>query len=96
MLFRSNSTKIAANQILASHLTAGEVVTLSAQIKDGIITNAKIGTLDANKINAGTLTVKVQSNPASAVGSEKIVVENNVLTVYDESGNVRVLLGKIA
>ena len=49
------SAKIGAEQILAAHLTAGELVTLSAQIKDGIITNAKVGTMNANKITVGVL-----------------------------------------
>jgi hypothetical protein len=41
--------------IFANHLTTGELITLSAQIKDAIITSAKIVTLDAAKIQAGSI-----------------------------------------
>lgn len=42
--------------ISARKLIAGEVITLSAQIKDAIITSAKILNLDAAKIIANTIT----------------------------------------
>jgi len=80
--------EIFANTIVASHLTTGELITLSAQIKDATITDAKITTLTAAKLTAGTaiantITVNGQAlgtvqgnaaNPASVVnsGSTKI------------------------
>ena len=42
--------------ITARKITTGELITLSAQIKDAIITNAKIYNLDAAKIIADTIT----------------------------------------
>ena len=42
--------------ISARKLIAGEVITLSAQIKDAVITSAKILNLDAGKIIANTIT----------------------------------------
>ena len=57
-----NFTPLAAAEvgdaiISARKLIAGEVITLTAQIKDAIITNAKINDLNAGKINAGYLGV---------------------------------------
>ncbi|RWM27910.1 MAG: hypothetical protein EOR77_30795 [Mesorhizobium sp.] len=40
--------------ITSSKLTTGELITLSAQIKDAIITDAKIASLSAAKLQAGT------------------------------------------
>lgn len=41
----------------AQDLSYGEIITQSAQIKDAIITSAKIGTLDASKITSGYISV---------------------------------------
>lgn len=49
--------KIAANTITTGLLQASGVIANSAMIVDGIITNAKISDLSANKINAGTISV---------------------------------------
>ena len=49
------ATEIAANTITANQLTTGSFVTSSANISDGIITNAKIGSLDAGKITSGQI-----------------------------------------
>lgn len=46
--------KLAANSVTAGKLTTGELITLSAQIKDAIINNAKILDLSAAKLQAGT------------------------------------------
>ena len=43
--------------ISARKLIAGELITLSAQIKDLIVTNAKISDLDGGKITANSITV---------------------------------------
>ena len=49
------ASKIAANSLLATHVGTTELIASSANIKDGIITNAKIANLDAAKITTGTL-----------------------------------------
>ena len=48
------ATEIAANTITATQLTTGEFVTATANIGDGIITNAKIASLEAGKISANS------------------------------------------
>lgn len=54
--FEQISEDMLGDQVItARKIYAGEVITLSAQIKDAIITNAKISDLNANKITAGTL-----------------------------------------
>jgi len=71
--------------ISARKLIAGEIITLSAQIKDAIITSAKILGLDAEKINVGTLTgFTIQT---AATGS-RIVLTPNSLLGYDAAGNI--------
>jgi predicted phage tail protein len=53
--------------ISARKIFAGEVITLSAQIKNAIINNAKISDLDAGKINAGYLSAdRIQANSITA------------------------------
>lgn len=53
--------------ITAAKLTSGEVITLAAQIKDAIITSAKILSLDAGKITTGTLdAARIAANSISA------------------------------
>lgn len=48
---------IVDGSIKSNHVTTGELITLSAQIKNATISEAKIsGTLNANKITAGTIT----------------------------------------
>lgn len=48
-------TKIADGAVTAPKLYAGEVITLSAQIKEGIIEDAHILNLSADKIKGGTI-----------------------------------------
>ena len=58
--------------IKANHLTSGEVITLSAQIRDAIIDNAKILSLSAVKLIAGTAlaaSITVGGNPLSAISA---------------------------
>lgn len=47
--------RLQANTITATQLATSNVITASAQIADGIITNAKISNLSADKIDAGTI-----------------------------------------
>ena len=74
---------------------AEDVITLTAQIRDAVITNAKIHDLSADKINAGTIIVPVTSNPDRPIKSESIQLSNNQLRIYDENENLRVLLGNL-
>lgn len=57
------SANIQAGQIKAANLDTGELITLSAQIKDAIITNAKIDSLSADKLTAGTINVGFSGRP---------------------------------
>ncbi len=47
---------IQTGTITATQLSTGEIITQTAQIKDGIITDAKISNLNASKITAGTIS----------------------------------------
>jgi hypothetical protein len=51
--------KIAAGAVLAESIGTNQVIANTANIKDGIITNAKIGSLAADKIIAGTITAAI-------------------------------------
>ena len=90
--------------LTARKLIAGEVITLTAQIKDAIITNAKILNIDADKIIANTLdaiavnTGTLNVSEEITVGSNKVVIdgENQVIKIYDASSNLRVELGLLS
>jgi len=90
--------------LTARKLIAGEVITLTAQIKDAIITNAKILNIDADKIIANTLdaiavnTGTLNVSEEITVGSSKVVIDgtDQVIKVYDASSNLRVELGLLA
>ena len=49
--------KIAAGAILASHVGANEIISNSLNVKNGVITNAKIGSVAADKIYAASGTI---------------------------------------
>lgn len=68
----------------------GQAVIPSIAIKDASITDAKIDTVSASKISAGTIFVGIN------VGEEKIRIDgvNVCLIVEDEDNDDRVLLGK--
>ena len=53
--------KINAGAITAAKLATTELITVTAQIKDGIISNAKIGNLTADKITSGTISTSLLS-----------------------------------
>jgi len=78
--------------IIARHLTAGELITLSAQIKEGIIQNAHIADLDAGKITTGTLTASV------GIGSGKIILDGSAEAIifYDDDGYEYARAGKLS
>lgn len=101
--------KLAANSIIADHLQAGivdaaklassELITLSAQIKDGLIGTAKIGDLavDTAKIaNLSVDTIKVKNNaittPVNAYTSGTTSGTGNVqsLSISTAGGPVKI------
>ena len=61
--------KIIAGTISATQLATTELLTVTAQIKDAIVTNAKISDLAAGKITAGTIAAQeiILSNSASSI-----------------------------
>jgi hypothetical protein len=76
----------------------------SAKIANGAVTNAKISSLDASKITTGFLdanridTVKLVAKniDINASGSgARLVINNNVIKVYDASGVLRVRMGDL-
>lgn len=64
------TNSIAAGQITAAKLATTELITLSAQIGSGVITNAKIGNLEVDSAKIANLTVgtgKITDNAVSQV-----------------------------
>lgn len=88
-----SADKIGANQIGANELVVGSaIITQSAQIQDGIITNAKIDSLAASKIAAGTVGVGIN------IAGSNILLDgaNNRIDILDGSANLRVRLGYLS
>lgn len=82
------------------------VVMDTAVIKDASITNAKIGSVAADKIQAGTISASINMTAATMIGGVikttagvgtsgqgGIKLEGKTLYVYDDNGVVRVKLG---
>lgn len=68
--------------ISARKVTTGELITLTAQIKDAIINSAKILDLDADKINVGTLTgFTIQT----ATSGSRVLMDTDKLVCYDDA-----------
>ena len=81
----------------------------SAYIGDATITSAKIGSLSADKITAGTIAAAVSMTSASITGGVitggtirtnpygvgVVTIADDVLTVKDSNGVVRVKIGKL-
>ena len=63
----------------AQDLSYGEIITQSAQIKDAIITSAKIGTLDASKITSGYISVD-RLDATVAYISATAMIANAIIT----------------
>jgi len=86
-------SKIADGAVTALKLYAGEIITYSAQIKDAIITNAKIYEMVADKIRAGTLTAQVGLGAGG-----KVILDgaNSVIKIYDADDNLRVEIGRLS
>jgi len=85
--------KIAAEAVTAGKLYTGELITLSAQIKDAIITSAKILNLNADKINVGTLTGFTIRTSAT---NPRVEMSGDSLKIYDAGGNLVVVLGDVS
>jgi len=83
------------NVIVARHLTAGEVLTLSAQIKDAIISDAKIANLSAAKLLAGTAIANSVTVNGQALGTVQQNADNpaariNAATTKIEPGKITI------
>ncbi len=87
------TSKLADEAVTAGKLYSGEIITYTAQIKNAIITSAKILSLEAYKIDVGILTgftIRTSdSNP-------RVEMSEGKLRVYDDSNNLRVVLGDIS
>lgn len=81
------------NSISAGKLIAGEVITLSAQIKDSIITNAKIVELSAAKLMAGTALASTITVSGEALSSIRDKANNPAAQV--NTGTTQIDPGKI-
>jgi len=94
-----STPKLQANSVDANKVTTGELITLGAQIRNAIITDAHINSLSASKITTGLLDVLVQLGVAGKVFLDGV---NNDIYVYDDvvdashpNGHLRVQLGKL-
>jgi|GEM_PF-1210451 len=85
----ANDVLIADGAIKAEHLSTGELIANSAQIKDAIITDAKIVDLDAGKIKADTVlagSIKVGNDTLDLIknnASNPVTAINNGATLID-------------
>lgn len=83
--------KITALSITADQLSAGEIITGSAQIKNGIIINAKIDTLEAGKITgeivdgqiAGVAYAKITNVDIQTADIHNLAVTNAKVSAID-------------
>lgn len=72
---------IVDGSIQANHLTTGELITVTAQIKDAIITEAKIGALSAAKLTAGTALAGTITVSGTALSVIKTVTDDPAVKV---------------
>lgn len=93
-------SEIGDKVITARKITTGELITLTAQIKDAIITSAKILSLVADKIVTGSLAGQTLTGgiirTASSNPRIELNEETNTIIVYDADGNERVIIGDIS
>jgi hypothetical protein len=85
------SDNIQSNAITAGKLAASNVVTNSAQISDGIITNAKIGSvIQSSNYSAGSAGWIINKNGSAefngVVVSRDLIVASGTQTLSDRSG----------
>lgn len=89
------ATSIAAGAVTAEKLSSSELITLSAQIKDAIITDAKIASLSAVKLIAGSAlagSITVSGTALSTIQSQAndpAARINAAVTIIDP-GKIRV------
>src|SRR4030095_7127808 len=87
------ASKIAAATIVATHLrTDTLVVTTAAQMAYGIITNAHITDLQADKITSGILGVQLLLGVGNNILLDGI---NRNIGIFDDNGTLRVLMGRL-
>lgn len=84
------SVKIGERSVTASKLALAVIVT--ELLADGSVTNAKIESISADKITAGTLLVQVDVGESGA-GFTRIDGEENKITINDGAHD-RILIGK--
>jgi hypothetical protein len=82
--------KLANEAVTAEKLFSGEIITYSAQIKDAIITSAKIYSLTVEKLVSGSIAALIMT-------ANNIVIDgtNDVIEVYNDSDNLMGEIGKL-
>ena len=100
------TNKINAGAITAAKISATEaVITGTIQIANGIINNAKILDLSADKLNAGSINVaQVNIRGTSTTGlsinsassGERLEMSTTTIRIFDSSGVLRVKIGNLA
>lgn len=90
---RISEDDLGDNVIIARHLTTGELITLSAQIKNAIITDAKIANLSAAKLTAGTAIANSITVNGQALGTVQTNANDPAAKINAASTNI--LPGKI-
>lgn len=83
----AGTADIAAGAVTADRLASSELITLSAQIKDAIITSAKIDSVSAAKVTTGVLG----ATTAITVGAEN----DNAITLDAASKSIKVTSGAV-
>ena len=87
--------KITANTITATQLSTGEIITVSAQIKNAIITDAKIISLAASKLTAESITVAITTGAGgkfrSSTSTTRVEIVPGGLAAYN-AGTQRVAI----
>lgn len=83
-----NEDNLGDNIIVARHLTAGELITLSAQIKNAVITDAKIADLSAAKLTAGTALANSITVNGQALGTVQSNANDPAARINAASTNI--------
>ena len=89
-----STPKLQANSVDANKVTTGELITLGAQIRNALITNAHIIDLSANKIRTGQLRVDTVISVGTTIYVDGT---NSFIAIYDQQAPqaLRALLGKL-
>ena len=84
-----STPKLQANSVTSDKVTTGELITLSAQIKDAIINDAKVLSLDVTKLISGSITGKTITGGTlqTASGDSRVVMSSDSLVAYDNASN---------